>query len=83
MANREALRLPVVWPIGATADFISGEVSRGPRLLHDNHEWLARLLVDPRRMWRRYLLGNLRVMGRVSARRLRRSFEGRVMRRGP
>ncbi len=62
--NRARIQAPVVWCLGATADFLSGRVSRGPAWLHNRHEWLARLLADPRRMWRRYLLGNSRVMAR-------------------
>jgi N-acetylglucosaminyldiphosphoundecaprenol N-acetyl-beta-D-mannosaminyltransferase len=57
-ANREAIAAPVVWCLGATADFVSGKVSRGPSVLHQNQEWIARLLVDPRRLWKRYLVGN-------------------------
>ena len=69
-ANRADLDTPIVWCLGATADFISGRVSRGPAWLHDNQEWLARLMVDPRRLWRRYLLGNGRVFARVLKARL-------------
>ncbi len=75
-ANRAAMNAPVVWCLGATADFISGRVDRGPQWLYERQEWLARLWVDPKRLWQRYLLGNARVMGRVLAastrRRLRR-----------
>ncbi|MFQ5576484.1 MAG: WecB/TagA/CpsF family glycosyltransferase, partial [Anaerolineae bacterium] len=32
---------------------------RGPKWMTDNGlEWLARLLTEPRRLWKRYLLGN-------------------------
>ena len=76
LANRPAMDAPVVWCLGATADFISGRVSRGPQWLYERQEWLARLWVDPTRLWQRYLLGNARVMARVLAtstrRRLRR-----------
>jgi N-acetylglucosaminyldiphosphoundecaprenol N-acetyl-beta-D-mannosaminyltransferase len=71
-AHRGAIAAPVVWVTGATADFVSGKVSRGPAWLHDRQEWLARLLVDPRRLWRRYLLGNTVFLGRVARARLRR-----------
>jgi N-acetylglucosaminyldiphosphoundecaprenol N-acetyl-beta-D-mannosaminyltransferase len=75
-AHRDKLEAPVVWCLGATADFISGRVSRGPQWLYERQEWLARLWVDPRRLWQRYLLGNTRVMARALAsstrRRLRR-----------
>lgn len=70
LAQREKLQVPVVWVIGATADFVSGKVRRGPEFLHQRQEWLARLLVDPRRLWRRYLLGNTLFMGRVLKERL-------------
>ena len=68
-AHRAAIDAPVVWVLGATADFLSGRVSRGPAWLHQRQEWLARLLVDPRRLWRRYLVGNAVFLARVAARR--------------
>lgn len=69
-ANRAAIDAPVVWVLGATADFVSGKVSRGPAVLYNNQEWLARLITEPRRLWRRYLLGNTVFLGRVLAQRL-------------
>ncbi len=65
--------VPVVWCLGATADFLSGRVSRGPAVLHDNVEWLARLITEPRRLWRRYLIGNSRFLLRVGLERVRGS----------
>jgi len=67
------LNAPVIWCLGATADFIAGEVDRGPAWLHDNAEWLARLLTEPRRLWRRYLIGNSVFLARVLAERARRA----------
>jgi N-acetylglucosaminyldiphosphoundecaprenol N-acetyl-beta-D-mannosaminyltransferase len=64
-AARAQLEVPVVWCLGATADFISGKVSRGPELLYKNQEWLARLVTDPRRLWKRYLVGNPRFLARM------------------
>ncbi len=72
--NRHAMTAPVVWCLGATADFVSGRVSRGPQWLYDRQEWLARLFVDPRRLWKRYLLGNGRVIARVLASSTRRKL---------
>lgn len=45
--------------IGAVFDFYAGTIRRAP-LWWQRHglEWLYRLLADPRRMWRRYLIGN-------------------------
>ncbi len=67
---RGDLDAPVVWALGATADFVSGTLSRGPAVLHQHGlEWLARLLVEPRRLWRRYLVGNARFAARIAAAR--------------
>jgi len=68
MENRHRIEAGVALTGGAVFDYVSGELRRGPRFLTDNGlEWLARLLVEPRRLWRRYLLGNplflLRVLG--------------------
>lgn len=63
--HRQGIEAPVVWCLGATADFVSGRVDRGPAWLHDRQEWLARLVVEPRRLWRRYLVGNPRFLARV------------------
>ncbi len=69
---REELDAPVVWCLGATADFISGTVERpGPEWLVDNHEWLSRLIADPRRLWQRYLIGNTKFLARIGRARLR------------
>ncbi len=68
--NRARIQAPVVWVVGATADFVSGKVSRGPAWLHNNQEWLARLITEPRRLWRRYLIGNALFLGRVVKQRV-------------
>ena len=45
--------------IGAVFDFFAGTVKRAPLWWQEHSlEWLYRLLTEPRRMWRRYLLGN-------------------------
>jgi N-acetylglucosaminyldiphosphoundecaprenol N-acetyl-beta-D-mannosaminyltransferase len=57
--NRQRLDAGVALSCGAVFDYTSRRVSRGPRLLTEGgFEWLARLLREPRRLWRRYLLGN-------------------------
>lgn len=43
--------------VGAAFDFHSGEVSRAPRWMQKaGLEWLYRLLSEPRRLWKRYLV---------------------------
>ena len=56
---------------GAVFDYVSGRLNRGPRLLTTSgFEWLARLIAEPRRLWRRYLLGNPLFLFRVLRQRL-------------
>lgn len=45
--------------IGAVFDFYAGTVKRAPEWVQKSgFEWLYRLLKEPRRMWRRYVIGN-------------------------
>ena len=54
------LSIPVV-PVGAAFDFWSGTIKEAPRFLRGTGlEWVYRLAKEPRRLWRRYLLGNPR-----------------------
>ncbi|HUS31595.1 MAG TPA: WecB/TagA/CpsF family glycosyltransferase [Kofleriaceae bacterium] len=71
--NRERIAAPVVWSIGATADFVAGVQPRGPAFLTQHgFEWLARLWSDPRRLFGRYVIGNPLFVARVVRRRLAR-----------
>ena len=48
-----------VGTIGAVFDFFAGTVERAPLWWQRNGlEWLYRLLKEPKRMWRRYIIGN-------------------------
>lgn len=48
-----------VGTIGAVFDFYAGTAKRAPQWWQDHSlEWLYRLLKEPKRMWRRYVLGN-------------------------
>lgn len=45
--------------VGAAFDFIGGSKPMAPRVMGDlGFEWLYRLATEPRRLWRRYLVGN-------------------------
>lgn len=45
--------------VGAAFDFIAGVKPRAPAILrHLGLEWAFRLAAEPRRLWRRYLVGN-------------------------
>ena len=60
--------------VGAFFDFTAGVVPRAPAWMNKaGIEWLWRLAQEPRRMWRRYVVGNPVFLGRVLKERRRRS----------
>jgi N-acetylglucosaminyldiphosphoundecaprenol N-acetyl-beta-D-mannosaminyltransferase len=71
--NFERIDAKVVWTVGALFDYVSGRMPRAPHWIADNGaEWIFRLAIEPRRMWRRYLLGNPAFLYRVQRERRRR-----------
>jgi N-acetylglucosaminyldiphosphoundecaprenol N-acetyl-beta-D-mannosaminyltransferase len=53
------LQAPVLIGVGAAFDFHSGTVAQAPRWMQRTGlEWLFRLLMEPHRLWRRYLVDN-------------------------
>jgi N-acetylglucosaminyldiphosphoundecaprenol N-acetyl-beta-D-mannosaminyltransferase len=50
--------------VGGTFDVVAGTVRRAPRWMQRaGLEWFFRVLQEPRRMWRRYLVTNTRFLG--------------------
>lgn len=71
LENYDRLDVHVVMTGGAVFDYISGELRRGPQWMTDNGlEWMARLLIEPRRLWKRYIIGNPLFLWRVIRQRL-------------
>jgi N-acetylglucosaminyldiphosphoundecaprenol N-acetyl-beta-D-mannosaminyltransferase len=69
--HRTALGSTVAFGIGASLDFLIGRHRRAPRWVSAiGFEWLFRLLQEPRRLWRRYLLQSPRFAFAVLATRL-------------
>ena len=67
-ANRARLNAPALIGVGAAFDMHSGWVPQAPKWMQNaGLEWLFRLSREPRRLWRRYLIGNslfvLKVLG--------------------
>ena len=57
--NRDVLRVRAILPVGGAFDTIAGLRRRAPQRVQRIHlEWLFRLAMEPRRLWRRYLIGN-------------------------
>lgn len=56
--NRARLNATLILAVGGMFDYLGGLKPRGPRWLTDHgFEWLCRLVSEPRRLWRRYLIG--------------------------
>lgn len=55
--NREKIPVPVMIGVGAAFDFNSGRSAQAPHWMRENGlEWLFRLSIEPKRLWRRYLI---------------------------
>jgi N-acetylglucosaminyldiphosphoundecaprenol N-acetyl-beta-D-mannosaminyltransferase len=75
-ANQERLEATVTMTAGALFDYVSGRLQRPPTLFTEHGlEWLGRLFIEPRRLWRRYLLGNPLFLWRVLRQRFRYNGE--------
>jgi N-acetylglucosaminyldiphosphoundecaprenol N-acetyl-beta-D-mannosaminyltransferase len=55
--HRDQLRVPVLVGVGAAFDFHTGRMIQAPTWMRENGlEWLFRLIQEPQRLWRRYLI---------------------------
>jgi N-acetylglucosaminyldiphosphoundecaprenol N-acetyl-beta-D-mannosaminyltransferase len=57
--------------VGGLFDFYGGRIPRAPMWLREiGGEWIYRLIQEPRRMWRRYLIGNFTFLYRIARERV-------------
>lgn len=62
----QATGVKVAIGVGGLFDFYSGRIPRAPVWMREiGAEWVYRLYQEPRRMWKRYLIGNGRFLFRV------------------
>lgn len=62
--NREKLGVPVSLGLGASLDFEAGNINRAPKWMADHGlEWLYRITQDPKRMAKRYLVDDRKILG--------------------
>ena len=55
--HRETIHVPVMLGVGAAFDLNTGRLKQAPAWMRENGlEWLFRLLAEPSRLWRRYIL---------------------------
>jgi N-acetylglucosaminyldiphosphoundecaprenol N-acetyl-beta-D-mannosaminyltransferase len=69
------LSVPVCIGVGGSFEIVGGIVPRAPMWTQNiGCEWLYRFWREPRRMWRRYLIGNVEFAAIVLRQRIRRAF---------
>lgn len=74
--HKDVLNVSVFYPIGATLDYLTRKVPRCPTWMGENGlEWLFRFLVEPRRMFRRYIMGNPWFLWRIGCLALQRRLK--------
>lgn len=62
--NREKLGVPVSLGLGASLDFEAGNIRRAPKWMSEHgFEWLYRILQDPKRLAKRYLVDDRKIFG--------------------
>jgi N-acetylglucosaminyldiphosphoundecaprenol N-acetyl-beta-D-mannosaminyltransferase len=73
LRHRERLGVPFVMGVGGSFDILAGIKRRAPRVMRRlGLEWLFRFVQDPRRLARRYVVGNSRFIWLVARERARR-----------
>jgi exopolysaccharide biosynthesis WecB/TagA/CpsF family protein len=68
-----ALAVPFAMGVGGSFDVVAGKIARAPKWIQRiGCEWVFRLAQEPRRMWKRYLVGNSKFLW-LTAKELLRS----------
>lgn len=63
---KNRLKVPISLGIGASIDFEAGNVERAPRWMQSSGlEWFYRFLKEPKRMFKRYFVDDMKILGIV------------------
>lgn len=64
--HRDRIKVPVIIGVGGLFDYYSNNIPRAPKAIRDlGMEWSWRLAMEPRRLAKRYLWGNVRFVGQA------------------
>lgn len=62
--NMYKYQIPMSFSIGATIDFEAGVQKRAPKWINKiGMEWMYRLFQDPKRMFKRYIIDDMKIIG--------------------
>lgn len=71
--HKEAYEVPVSVGIGVSFEFVAGMVKRAPMWMQKaGLEWFWRLMMEPGRLWKRYLIDDMKFFGLVLAQKIKR-----------
>ncbi len=74
-ANREELGASIIVGVGGSFDVIAGFVKRAPGWMQKSGlEWLWRLMMEPRKLWKRYLICNAGFIYRLTIEIVKKRF---------
>jgi len=73
---KQELNVPFIMGVGGSFDVVAGKVKRAPKWMQKRGlEWFYRLIQEPRRMWRRYLITNSLFIFYILKERIRKFFK--------
>lgn len=71
--HRDEFGVKLIMGVGGAFDVLAGQVPRAPRWMQiAGLEWAWRLWLEPKRLWKRYLVGNSRFLWLLAQQRFRR-----------
>lgn len=80
--NARRINADLTMGVGAAFDFLAGNVRRAPKWMRRaGSEWMWRLAMEPRRMAKRYLVGNITFLARAASEAARQMTTASVIRR--
>lgn len=76
--HRDRLSVPVIIGVGGSFDVLAGYVQRAPRVVQKiGFEWAWRLMMEPRKLWKRYATTNTEFLWLVGREFITRRVSGR------
>ena len=69
---KDIIKAPFIMGVGGSFDVVSGKTKRAPLWMQNaGLEWLYRVMQEPKRMWKRYLVGNSKFIYMVLKEKIR------------
>jgi N-acetylglucosaminyldiphosphoundecaprenol N-acetyl-beta-D-mannosaminyltransferase len=65
--HQHQVNVPVMVGVGQAFNIVAGNLNQAPRWMREHGlEWLFRLLLEPRRLWKRYLVYNSKFLFHIT-----------------